>query len=98
MSRKPEYPKVVTLGNARVTIYRRTTPKGNPAFMVGYKDTDGKRRFLCASTNPIENNSGDRSTFDTPFCPVSSGNNRPAELHPVWRLQAPATEEFPYAL
>jgi len=43
-SRKPKWPKQVTLGNVTVTIYKRTTPNGKTGFMVAYQQ-DGKRKF-----------------------------------------------------
>ena len=43
-SRKPKWPKHITLGNVAVTIYRRITPNGKTGFMLAYKQ-DGKRKF-----------------------------------------------------
>ena len=43
-SRKPKWPKKITLGNVTVTVYKRTTPNGKTGFMVAYKE-DGKRKF-----------------------------------------------------
>jgi len=43
-SRKPKWPKQITLGNVTVTIYKRTTPNGKTGFMVAYRQ-DGKRKF-----------------------------------------------------
>jgi integrase len=43
-SRKPKWPKHITLGNVTVTIYRRITPNGKTGFMLAYKQ-DGKRKF-----------------------------------------------------
>jgi integrase len=43
-SRKPKWPKQITLGNVTIKIYKRTTPNGNKGFMLAYKQ-DGKRKF-----------------------------------------------------
>lgn len=43
-SRKPKWPKQITLGNVTVTIYKRITPNGKTGFMLAYKQ-DGKRKF-----------------------------------------------------
>lgn len=43
-SRKPKWPKQITLGNVTVTIYKRITPNGKTGFMLAYQQ-DGKRKF-----------------------------------------------------
>jgi len=43
-SRKPKWPRRITLGNVAITIYKRTTPNGKTGFMLAYKQ-DGKRKF-----------------------------------------------------
>jgi len=43
-SRKPKWPKHITLGNVTITIYKRTTPNGKTGFMLAYRQ-DGKRKF-----------------------------------------------------
>src|ERR1019366_4175724 len=43
-SRKPDWPRKVTLGRVSVSIYKRTAPNGSPCFMVA-NYADGKRRF-----------------------------------------------------
>src|ERR1035441_5778419 len=43
-SRKPDWPRKITLGRVSVTVYRRQTPTGNFAYMVA-NYADGKRRF-----------------------------------------------------
>ena len=43
-SRKPKWPKQITLGNVKIKIYKRTTPNGKTGFMLAYKQ-DGKRKF-----------------------------------------------------
>jgi integrase len=42
--KKPKWPKLVTLGNVSVTVYKRTTPNGKIGYMLAYKQ-DGKRKF-----------------------------------------------------
>ena len=50
-SRKPDWPRKITLGRVSVTVYRRLTPTGNFAFMVAHYVPDEtrpgkeKRRF-----------------------------------------------------
>lgn len=48
--KKPEWPKVVRVGNVTVKIHKRKTSAGNENFMVEYRDTDGKRKFPSAKT------------------------------------------------
>jgi integrase len=43
-SRKPKWPREITLGNVSVKIYKRTTPNGKTGFMLAYRQ-DGKRKF-----------------------------------------------------
>ena len=43
-SRKPDWPRKVTLGRVSVSIYKRTAPNGSACFMVA-NYADGKRRF-----------------------------------------------------
>lgn len=43
------WPRKVQPGRAVVTVYRRLTPSGNPAYMVA-NYVDGKRRFDCFSS------------------------------------------------
>lgn len=48
--KKPEWPKVIRVGNVTVKIHKRKTSAGNENFMVEYRDTDGKRKFPSAKT------------------------------------------------
>ncbi len=43
-SRKPDWPRKVTVGREHVSIYKRTAPNGSTCFMVA-NYADGKRRF-----------------------------------------------------
>jgi integrase len=46
---KPDWPKIVTVGNASVKVYKRQTGSGNAGFQIVYRDIDGKRKFESES-------------------------------------------------
>jgi integrase len=49
-SRKPDWPRKVTVGRASVSIYKRTAPNGSPCFMVA-SYASGKRKFISYASD-----------------------------------------------
>lgn len=50
MKNKNDWPRTVHVGNVTVTLYKRLTPAGNPAFLLGFHD-DGKRKLEACGTD-----------------------------------------------
>lgn len=50
---KTDWPRKVTAGNATVTVYKRLTPLGNVAFVIGYHAA-GKRKLEACGTDEIK--------------------------------------------